>query len=105
MAEHSKTPWGPSGPVATSSTETRANFVRRNACVDAFHDATRSIPTEAIEEGVFWRIVDEVKAIYEMARRVDWQMKPYSAEDAFDDLHSIGGRARALLSSLKVEQK
>ncbi len=43
-------------------------------------------------------LVEGLEAIYDTARRKDWQMNTYDMEDALDDLVMIGGKARALIA-------
>ncbi len=43
-------------------------------------------------------LVAGLEAIYDTARRKDWQMKTYTIEDTFVDLDMIGGKARPLIA-------
>lgn len=76
---------------------------RSAACTAAFESKDgRTIETEQISEGLFWKLMDEIQNVYEISRRGDWQPEPYSIEDAFNDLHKIGSKLGVLLNSLKV---
>ena len=79
------------------------------ACVSAFKDPQRSIPTDQITEGLFWRMYD-VLGFYADPANWDDDHACCSQADHLDRMlgsktFDIGNKARALLDSLKVEQK
>lgn len=68
--------------------EDEANAWRKIACVNAFHSPTRTIATEDIQEGDFWRLYDALI-------------------DLSDDLNLVtpfGRKIDALLQRFKVEE-
>ena len=69
----------------------------------ACHQACAGIPTEQLTSESFQRLLDALGDIYDLARRCDWQMEPYSAADALEDLQSCGQRARSALAPFRKD--
>ena len=72
---------------------------RANICNAAFESSDgRHIPTEQIAEGLFWRMYDALTTTLDYASHEGWYHLANSQGRAYHE-------ARALLSSLKVQQE
>ena len=80
--------------------------LRVNACWAAFESGDgRSIPTEQIEPGLFWRMYDFMNAL---AARLDGTgdaEKEAGNRDYADGFYAEAEAIRAFLDSLKVQQE
>ena len=72
---------------------------RKSACMAAFEDsAGRSIPTEAISEGIIWKLVD---AVADHQRQLcEYECAKLERDDHWEECDDL----RALLASLKIQE-